>query len=330
MAKRTKNLFSFRKRVKVLPGITLNLSRSGVSTTLGVKGASINIGKKGIYLNTGIPGTGIYNRQKITSFSEFEKDNLSINIDSYGLFFKKSKSRVKASWIAFFTGFLGGHKFYLGQYFQGAIALLLIPTGLSFLWWIIDVLRFGLMSDERFFLKYNAHILQDIGVDIDSIDRNSLDWYLFIANGRAYASRDNYYITVFKIFILFVVAWVVFLSVTEKNEDITKETDNSLKYIPSQKECDQISKDLFYFYKINTFCHNKLNMPEFDVGFGDKVFFDYRENINCPLPSVEESKRDSNIVENAVNKAIERAGSLKSFCQNEIPYFNKIVQKYGS
>ena len=55
----------FRKRVKVFPGFYLNFSNSGVSSTLGVKGASINFSKKGTYLNTGIPGTGLYNRQKI-------------------------------------------------------------------------------------------------------------------------------------------------------------------------------------------------------------------------------------------------------------------------
>lgn len=58
--------WSFRKRVKIIPGIYLNLSKSGVSTTIGVRGANVNIGKKGTYLNTSIPGTGISNRQKIS------------------------------------------------------------------------------------------------------------------------------------------------------------------------------------------------------------------------------------------------------------------------
>jgi len=49
----------FRRRVKLLPGIHLNVSRSGISTSLGVRGASLSIGKRGTYLNTGLPGTGI-------------------------------------------------------------------------------------------------------------------------------------------------------------------------------------------------------------------------------------------------------------------------------
>ena len=55
----------FRKRIRVFPGFTLNLSKSGMSATLGVKGCSVNIGKNGTYLNTGIPGTGLYDRKKI-------------------------------------------------------------------------------------------------------------------------------------------------------------------------------------------------------------------------------------------------------------------------
>jgi hypothetical protein len=56
---------NYRKRIQVFPGLTLNLSKSGVSTTVGRGGASVNIGKRGTYLNTGIPGTGIYSRQRI-------------------------------------------------------------------------------------------------------------------------------------------------------------------------------------------------------------------------------------------------------------------------
>jgi len=55
----------FRKRVKVFPGFYLNVSKSGISSTIGGKGASINISKRGAYLNTSIPGTGISFRNKI-------------------------------------------------------------------------------------------------------------------------------------------------------------------------------------------------------------------------------------------------------------------------
>ncbi|GGC16408.1 hypothetical protein GCM10011325_48950 [Dyadobacter sediminis] len=50
-----------------MPGVHLNFSKNGVSTTIGRKGASVNYGKKGTFLNLGIPGTGVYSRQKLTS-----------------------------------------------------------------------------------------------------------------------------------------------------------------------------------------------------------------------------------------------------------------------
>lgn len=58
--------FKLRRRLRLVPGIMFNISRRGISTTLGIKGLSVNVGKKGAYLNTGIPGTGIYDRKKIS------------------------------------------------------------------------------------------------------------------------------------------------------------------------------------------------------------------------------------------------------------------------
>ncbi|MBS9525037.1 DUF4236 domain-containing protein [Litoribacter alkaliphilus] len=55
----------FRKRTKLFPGVTLNFSKTGISTTIGIPGASVNIGRNGSFLNTGIPGTGIYDRKRI-------------------------------------------------------------------------------------------------------------------------------------------------------------------------------------------------------------------------------------------------------------------------
>ncbi len=59
----------FRRRQKLFPGIYLNFSSKGVSTTIGIKGLNVNIGKKGAYLNSGLPGTGLYDRKKISDWS---------------------------------------------------------------------------------------------------------------------------------------------------------------------------------------------------------------------------------------------------------------------
>ncbi|GEM_PF-489543 len=57
--------WNFRKRVKVAPGVYVNLSKGGVSTSIGPRGAKITMGRNGTYINTGIPGTGIYSKRKI-------------------------------------------------------------------------------------------------------------------------------------------------------------------------------------------------------------------------------------------------------------------------
>ncbi|MBV1897202.1 MAG: DUF4236 domain-containing protein [Rhodobacteraceae bacterium] len=57
--------FRFRRTIRLAPGIRLNISKSGVSTSVGPRGASISIGKRGIYANTGIPGTGMSYRTRI-------------------------------------------------------------------------------------------------------------------------------------------------------------------------------------------------------------------------------------------------------------------------
>lgn len=52
--------FRFRKSIKLFPGVRINLSKSGVSTSLGVPGATVNVkpGRKS-KATVGIPGSGI-------------------------------------------------------------------------------------------------------------------------------------------------------------------------------------------------------------------------------------------------------------------------------
>ncbi len=49
----------FRKTIKILPGVRMNLSKGGVSFTFGSKGYHVNVGKRGVRQTVGIPGTGL-------------------------------------------------------------------------------------------------------------------------------------------------------------------------------------------------------------------------------------------------------------------------------
>lgn len=71
--------WSFRRRIKVIPGVHLNFSTAGISTSIGVRGASLTVGKKGTYLNAGIPGTGISYRQKLGGNKQPGKQELPLN-----------------------------------------------------------------------------------------------------------------------------------------------------------------------------------------------------------------------------------------------------------
>ena len=60
--------WAFRKRIKVIPGVYINLSKSGISANTGVRGASLTFRSDGVYRNLGLPGTGIYSRQKVGDY----------------------------------------------------------------------------------------------------------------------------------------------------------------------------------------------------------------------------------------------------------------------
>jgi len=51
--------FRFRKSVKLGKGLKLNISKSGISTSIGKAGATVNFGKRGVRTTVGLPGTGL-------------------------------------------------------------------------------------------------------------------------------------------------------------------------------------------------------------------------------------------------------------------------------
>lgn len=57
--------FRYSNRIKILPGLTLNLSGSGVSASVGVRGARVTFGESGTFGNVGIPGSGLSYRTRL-------------------------------------------------------------------------------------------------------------------------------------------------------------------------------------------------------------------------------------------------------------------------
>ena len=58
--------FRFQKRIRLFKGLTLNLSKTGASWTIGGRGASVNLRDGKATGNVGIPGTGLSYRRRLT------------------------------------------------------------------------------------------------------------------------------------------------------------------------------------------------------------------------------------------------------------------------
>ncbi|MDC0834289.1 putative membrane protein [Geitlerinema sp. FC II] len=84
------------------------------------------------------------------------------------------KNKAIAALLAFFLGFLGIHKFYLGQNFSGILYLILSWTGIPAILAIFDFLGLLLMSDATFNVRYNnmVTVVRDNLVVTPSPDRS--------------------------------------------------------------------------------------------------------------------------------------------------------------
>jgi len=79
----------FRKKIKLAPGISLNVGKRGASISAGVKGARVTFGKDKTSTSVGIPGTGISHRNVYSNRTDQEQRPAS------------SSSSSGTSWISF-------------------------------------------------------------------------------------------------------------------------------------------------------------------------------------------------------------------------------------
>lgn len=57
--------FRFSRRIKLMPGVRLNVGLRGVSLSAGPRGASVTVGKSGVFGNVGLPGSGLSYRTRL-------------------------------------------------------------------------------------------------------------------------------------------------------------------------------------------------------------------------------------------------------------------------
>src|SRR5688572_29115670 len=71
----------FRKSFKILPGLRLNIGKTGITgAAVGKRGFTTSIGKRGIYQNLGIPGTGLSYRSKVDGSSSMAGPLIGVGI----------------------------------------------------------------------------------------------------------------------------------------------------------------------------------------------------------------------------------------------------------
>ncbi len=66
------------------------------------------------------------------------------------------RNRIIAVILAFVLGWIGGYKFYLGQWVQGLAFVLFCWSGLPFIFGIVEGVMMLAMTDEQFNAKFNS------------------------------------------------------------------------------------------------------------------------------------------------------------------------------
>ena len=71
----------FWRRFRLFKGVTLNISKTGVSISFGVRGAHWTIGRRGHTFSIGAPGTGLSYRKHVSHPKRQDVEEHSLLVD---------------------------------------------------------------------------------------------------------------------------------------------------------------------------------------------------------------------------------------------------------
>ena len=133
---------------------------------------------------------------------------------------------------------------------------------------------------------------------------------------------------------LFIFLFVVslFSSSDKKDKNNKPESREISSITKNQDECGQSYKDTYYAAALHRECYINAGMPEFQKALilaGNRTIA-YRRGLGCGISDMETQDSYQEQVTNSISDMLNKAGSLKEFCQGELPYFNQIVRKYGA
>jgi len=72
----------FWRRIKIFPGVYLNIGKNGISFSFGPRGIKYTKGTRGERVSVGLPGTGLYyveNKTKKTKVAKAENNDLDFD-----------------------------------------------------------------------------------------------------------------------------------------------------------------------------------------------------------------------------------------------------------
>jgi hypothetical protein len=117
--------FRFRRTIRLLPGVHLNISKTGVSLSLGGPGATINFNKEGAQTTLGLPGSGMTYRGDRSKWSQLGSPDAAGPLLRYG-------------WV---LAFAVAGALYLAGAPRLATALAIVGCAQLVLWAVSGILR---------------------------------------------------------------------------------------------------------------------------------------------------------------------------------------------
>lgn len=134
----------FRKSMKILPGVRLNLGAKSASVSFGPRGLKHSISTTGRSRTTvGIPGSGVSYSSSSSSGTASGGDGSAsdqyIERDPAEL---SPKSKAITLILCIFLGFFGVHRFYVGK--KGTGVLWMLSGGVFGIGWIADIITIAL------------------------------------------------------------------------------------------------------------------------------------------------------------------------------------------
>ena len=99
----------FQKRIRLFKGLTINLSKTGTSVSIGGRGATVNLSKRGTRTTVGIPGTGISYSQtsKPVRMDSTHKTDKSNNVGIASAEAPSNQARSSTIWLLFLIFLVG-------------------------------------------------------------------------------------------------------------------------------------------------------------------------------------------------------------------------------